>query len=271
MVMPNPVPTAESGPKILEDASWFDGNWPFISTFLCPAAFLLPFLLSKSRFCGALRNPYVLGWLSVAFYLCHHTEEHAYDLRGWRYAFVPSFNYKLGPILFKECDKISHITCPLDARMATYINVIVIWIGFVVTMLVAHYLRGRYAFAGLCNWGMSVVNAFGGHLMPWLFQGYNPGAFQSLFMFAFGVFAITRPSVQFAAACVLNGVLFHVIAFFVGMNLVFKYHFPAEVVALLGFLCSTAMPLGFARLCAPDDPDDYEKMSSDSEDEEGTP
>eukprot|EP00913_Durusdinium_trenchii_P028092 g26338.t1 len=159
-----------------------------------------------------------------------------------------------------ECDKISHITCPLDARMATYINVIVIWIGFVVTMLVAHYLRGRYAFAGLCNWGMSVVNAFGGHLMPWLFQGYNPGAFQSLFMFAFGVFAITRPSVQFAAACVLNGVLFHVIAFFVGMNLVFKYHFPAEVVALLGFLCSTAMPLGFARLCAPDDPDDYEKI-----------
>lgn len=32
-------------------------------------------------------------------------------------------------------------------------------IGFVVTMLVAHYLRGRYAFAGLCNWGMSATRS----------------------------------------------------------------------------------------------------------------
>ena len=32
--------------------------------------------------------------------------------------------------------------------------------------------------AGLVNWGMSVVNAFGGHLLPFLFMGYNPGAFQ---------------------------------------------------------------------------------------------
>ena len=32
------------------------------------------------------------------------------------------------PNLHQECDKISHITCPLDARMATYINVIVLWV-----------------------------------------------------------------------------------------------------------------------------------------------
>jgi hypothetical protein len=34
-----------------------------------------------------------LGWLTVPFYLIHQTEEHAYDLRGWRYAFVPNFNH----------------------------------------------------------------------------------------------------------------------------------------------------------------------------------
>ena len=38
-------------------------------------------------------NIQVLGWLTVPFYLLHQTEEHAYDLRGWRYAFVPGFNH----------------------------------------------------------------------------------------------------------------------------------------------------------------------------------
>ena len=38
-------------------------------------------------------NTQVLGWLTVPFYLCHQMEEHAYDFRGWRYAFVPGFNH----------------------------------------------------------------------------------------------------------------------------------------------------------------------------------
>ena len=44
--------------------------------------------------------------------------------------------------------------------------------------MIAALLKLIYQVAGLVNWGMSVVNAFGGHLLPFLFMGYNPGAFQ---------------------------------------------------------------------------------------------
>ena len=52
-------------------------------------------------------------------------EEHAYDLRGWRYSFVPSLNY--GPIakIFEEvCTGRSAITCPLDPKGTLYVNVV---------------------------------------------------------------------------------------------------------------------------------------------------
>ncbi|CAK9080508.1 unnamed protein product [Durusdinium trenchii] len=125
--LPNPKPTALSGPELLKDASWFDANWPLISTLLCPVAFVLPFVLCQLPGRAAIRHPYVLGWLTIAFYLCHQTEEHGYDLRGWRYAFVPDFNHGTGAWLFKECEKIGHRTCPADPRMATYINVVTVW------------------------------------------------------------------------------------------------------------------------------------------------
>ena len=147
---PNPVPTAQSGPDLLRNASWIEANWPYISTFMCPIFFLLPLALSKSPR-RAIQNPYVLGWLAVAFYCWHQTEEHAYDLRGWRYAFVPNFNHGLGAFLFKECDKLGHFSCPLDPTLALHVNVFVVWVGFVATMLLAHYLGGPYAFAGLRN------------------------------------------------------------------------------------------------------------------------
>lgn len=45
----------------------------------------------------------VLGWMTLPFYLCHQTEEHAYDLRGWRYAFVPNFNHGVSRRKFNRC------------------------------------------------------------------------------------------------------------------------------------------------------------------------
>ena len=250
-VQPNPKPTALSGPELLKDAAWFDANWPFISAFLCPFAFVLPFVVCKLPGRKAIRDPYVLGWLTVAFYLCHQIEEHAYDLRGWRYAFVPDFNHGTGAWLFKECEKLGHKTCPADPRFATYINVVTVWGGFVVAMLCAHHLGGQYAYAGFCNWGMSIVNTATGHLIPWALMGYNPGAFQSIFMFAFGMYALSRVDQFFAGICIVNGLLFHAICFGVGANLVLKAHWPLEIVAVLCFIFSTAVPLLLAKLFAP--------------------
>merc|ERR1712014_547666 len=100
-------------------------------------------------------------------------------------------------LLFSECKVLGHAECPLALRLGTYINVTAIWCGYVITMLIAQYLRGPYAYAGLLNWGTSVVNALGGHLLPWIFSGYNSGAVQSIFMFTFGVFAISRDGPKF--------------------------------------------------------------------------
>jgi len=257
---PNPVPTAMFGPKLLEGATWFDSNWPFVGSFFFPIALTIPFLpflytrsSVKSAFDDALRSPYVLGWLTVPFYLCHQMEEHAYDLRGWRYAFVPGFNHGVGALIFKECEKLGHLRCPLEPRITSEVNVGSIWIGFSLCMIAAQCLRGPYAYAGLCNWGMCMVNAFGGHLLPWLFLGYNPGAVQSVFQFAFGVWFLCRcpGTLRFAATAILDGIIFHIITFGLGTNLVLKFHCPTEVVGLLGIICTTLLPLGLARLAAP--------------------
>ena len=263
-VAPNPAPTAMSGPEVLKGATWFDANWPFVGSFLFPIALVLPFLpflfsrsSIKSAFQDALRSPYVLGWLPVAFYLSHQMEEHAYDLRGWRYAFVPGFNHGVGALLF-DCPE-GHLRCPLEPRITMEVNVACVWLGFVTAMIVAHLWRGPYAYAGMCNWGMAIVNSIGGHLIPWIFLGYNPGAFQSLFQTAFGIWAISRcpGTCRFALVCVFDGMIFHAVTFGLGANLVIQLHWPTEVVGFLSFLFTTWLPLFLAKLYAPRD---YDKM-----------
>jgi len=241
----NPAPTAQSGPNILNDASWFDANWMWFSTgFFVVSLFLICF-----RFSGSIRqkldNPYVIGWLGATFYFIHQTEEHGYDLRGWRYAFVPSFNHVLGPILFPDCEQ--YVTCPLDPLVTTGINVTAIWFGFVLTMVCAHYLGPKYAYAGYFNWGMSIVNAFGGHLLPWVLTGYNPGALQSFFQFSFGVWAISRCGPKFAAVCIANGILFHAICFGVGIKVLMKLGLPLILDIVPCFLMTSMVPLLLAR------------------------
>ena len=92
-----------------------------MGSFLFPIALLLPFLpfCLESRARKAVRNafqsPLFIGWLALPAYLCHQMEEHAYDLRGWRYAFVPNFNHSVGALLFK-CEH-GHLRCPLEPRI----------------------------------------------------------------------------------------------------------------------------------------------------------
>ena len=52
--------------EVLEGATWFDSNWPFVGSFLFPIVLTIPFLpFLKSAVDDALRSPYVLGWLTV--------------------------------------------------------------------------------------------------------------------------------------------------------------------------------------------------------------
>jgi len=263
---PNPAPVAETGAKLLEGVPWFDSHWMIIATILFPVALFVIWFAFPGSLRQKLKNPYVIGWLAVPFYFSHQTEEHYYDARGWRYGFVPGFNHGVGALIFPECNLINHLLCPADVRMATYINVVATWIGFSATMVFAHYKGGRYVYAGLCNWGMCVVNALGGHLLPWMFIGYNSGAVQSIFLFSFGAWAITRDGLKFAAVCFLNGMFFHGFAFGVGINMMFKFRFlPSEFDAFLCLLTSTVFPIVLAHKFAPEKSAWYVTRDTDDE------
>mmetsp|Transcript_89754 Transcript_89754/g.279280 ORF Transcript_89754/g.279280 Transcript_89754/m.279280 type:complete len:281 (+) Transcript_89754:129-971(+) len=250
---PNPAPTKESGPALLVGVPWIDANWMYISCVICPISFLIIWFAFKGSFKDKLKNPYVIGWLSTSFYFMHQVEEHALDFRGWHYAFVPGFNYEVGPVLFPICDILGHNHCPITPRLGTYINVVAIWIGFSLTMVIAHYKGGKYAYAGIVNWGMSFVNGIAGHLVPWILMGYNSGAVQSLlFLVPFGLWAFTRDGPKFAVACIANGMIFHMAAFGMGVNLMLKFSLPPEFDAVLCFVFSCIVPLAIAGKMAPE-------------------
>ena len=89
--------TASSGLEALESfnadgstVTWFQAQWPYFSW----AIFLFGAGCLSARW--KYRNDLWYGWLSVVMYCLHQSEEHAYDLRGWRYSFVPALN--VGPI-----------------------------------------------------------------------------------------------------------------------------------------------------------------------------
>ena len=54
------------------------------------------------------------------------------------------------------------------------VNVGSIWIGFSLCMIAAQCLRGPYAYAGLCNWGMCMVNLAFQTFFTWTSK-YYPG------------------------------------------------------------------------------------------------
>mmetsp|Transcript_172863 Transcript_172863/g.548877 ORF Transcript_172863/g.548877 Transcript_172863/m.548877 type:complete len:271 (-) Transcript_172863:258-1070(-) len=252
-MVPNPVPTATSGRRLLSRAEWIDSNWMFLGMMLCPFVIMGLLELFPGSFRRKFSNALFVGWLVVPVYCFHQIEEHAYDLRKWRYAFVPAFNHGTGSQLFPLCDEISHLTCPLTARMTTYINVVTVWVGFPLTMVVAHLLGGRYQFAGLFNWGTATVNGLMGHILPALLtQEYNPGFVQSLVMVPSGLVLMARYGRRCVALCMLSGVLFHVVSFGLGINLVLRTGCSEVVVAVLCALCSSVQPLLFAKFACAD-------------------
>jgi len=169
------------------------------------------------------RDDHWYGWLAMVSYCLHQSEEHAYDLRGWRYAFVPSLN--LGPIstIFAEtcAGAEDPLGCPLDPKVTLCVNVVLIWIGFGGCMVAATLDPKRFLLSGSLNWGTAVVNGALGHVLPAvLTRSYNPGVVQSLFMVPLGmhrIFASGRPLL-----CLANGILNHA-ALILGLKAVFFF------------------------------------------------
>ena len=192
------------------------------------------------------RGPYWYGWLALVMYLFHQTEEHAYDFRGWRYAFVPHLNDGIDKALFSGVCDPGMPSCPVDPKMALYINTIMIWVGFAGCMLAAHVNRERFLLGASLSWGTAVVNGLGGHVLPAVASlQYNPGLVQSLVMVPLGIFIIRASGRPWL--CIASGFGAHVLAFGVGINLMYRAHLPEDATTIFfNLLGGLALPLGLS-------------------------
>eukprot|EP00536_Pseudo-nitzschia_multiseries_P018210 jgi/Psemu1/54580/gm1.54580_g len=229
--------TASSGPAVLAGAntdgtpvSWFEANWPFFTWAI--------FLFGSGMLAATYkrRDDYWYGWLAMVSYCLHQSEEHAYDLRGWRYAFVPSLN--TGPIssMFAEtCTGAEDpLGCPLDPKLTLYVNVVLIWIGFGSCMVAATLDPNRFLFGGSLNWGTAVVNGAMGHVLPAvLTRSYNPGVVQSLVMVPLGIHRIVASGRPFL--CLAHGILNHA-ALIAGIKAVYSLGLDEAVVMTAAML-----------------------------------
>lgn len=255
------APVAASGPSVLAAGnldgtatSWLEANWMFFSW----AFALFGFGALAARFHS--HGPHWFGWLAVAMYCLHQSEEHAYDVRGWRYAFVPAMNQGIGSTLFGAACNGGDVNCPLDPKLTLWVNTVAIWGGFGGCMIAATIDADRFLFASTLNWGTAVVNGFGGHLLQVVLSGsYNPGSVQSAVMVPLGLYIIFHS--QRPKLCLVYGLVFHILAFGVGINLVLRAGFPETPTTIaMNLLASLVLPLAISALYARHPPSHYSDM-----------
>ena len=194
---------------MLDDVTWLDANWMFLSLF---GGILVFIWLFSSHWPGSLRdklfNPVWLAYFSASVYSIHQFEEHGYDIFGRRYMFVPVFNASLG----------TKFGLQLLPRTVTWINILAIWVIFPFWGRMATKENGFYP--ATLPWGMAVVNGLTGHLLPFFTNvgelRYVPGAVQSLFMVPFGLWILIvvfkKDGLMLGTVLPLViGVLFHVV------------------------------------------------------------
>jgi hypothetical protein len=214
---------------LLENVSWLDAHWMFLS--LGGGVVLLLWLLFAPRWSGSLgekmHDPRWLAFLVIVLYSLHQFEEHAFDIFGRRYMFVSVFNASL-------------ITDPamgvhLTPRATTWVNLLFIWGVFTVWALMSKRDNGYHLTT--MSWGFAVVNGFLGHMVPIVAQTgelrYMPGAVQSVFMVAFGLYVlwvVFRPLGTLGGLVIplVFGVLFHVTGLIIPV--VFLHRMPPWIV-----------------------------------------
>jgi hypothetical protein len=227
---------------LLDNVSWLDANWMFLS--IGGGIILFLWLLFSSKWSGSIKeklhDPKWLAYLIIFVYSVHQFEEHGFDILGRRYMFVPIFNASL-------------ITDPamgvkLLPRATFLLNVLFIWGVFPLWAKMAKHENGYYLVT--LSWGFAVVNGFLGHLVPFFTKSgelqYVPGALQSVFMVAFGLYVLLvvfRVYGIFKGLVVplILGLVFHVAGLIV--PLIFFHSMPDEIVWPLFISITAALPL----------------------------
>lgn len=103
------------------DTTWFDKNWMFIGPFVGVLLILYATLYKKYK----IGSVGWLGWFAVFLYTTHQFEEHGFNIFGQRYTFV---DFIAG-----------NDVMPIAPRRIMYINVIDVWMSFVVGALYFDY------------------------------------------------------------------------------------------------------------------------------------
>jgi len=245
------LPTAETGPFLLggPNVSWIDAHWMFISG-AAAFAIVVCLVIAQKPWREKVHDPLWLAWLCVGLSCWRQFEEHGYDLRGWHYAFLPCMNADLGDLYQEACAKRVG-ACPLTVRATTYINVGLVWIGFLATIVVVR-LWGRGAFALTLNWGVVVVGGLTGHLLPAMkFQTYNPGLFQSIFAVLIGGWVIARCGGKLALLSLVYGTVFHGLFVASAIKDIMEQDSPEELLFGSVICGSFVVPLFLAHLLGP--------------------
>ena len=235
------APTAESGPALLagknvdgSSVSWLEFNWPFLACHI----FLVGTVYLVTTF--SYRNHFWLGCLLIVLYCLHQMEEHAYDLRGWRYSFAPNAAYLFGEVSGNACQSYAS-PCPLDPKMLLYINMGVLGAGFGGCLLMATLNPRRFGLSTSLNWGAATFNGLFGHIIPAIVHGrYNPGVAQSFIMVPIGFYIISHfkwPLLSLAWGLVVHVVLASCMA------AVFIYDVSEELPMMLLVISSLVLPL----------------------------
>jgi len=227
---------------LLDNVTWLDANWMFLSLGFGVILFL--WLLFSSKWSGSinekLHDPKWLGYLIVFIYSVHQFEEHGFDIFGRRYMFVSVFNASLitDPSMGVE----------LLPRATLLLNILFIWGVLPLWAKMAKRENSYYLIA--LSWGFAVVNGILGHLLPLIVQSgelkYVPGALQSIFMVSFGfyillgVFKALGTFNGFVVPLIL-GLVFHVTGLIV--PLIFFHRIPDEIVWPLFIGITALLPI----------------------------
>ncbi len=173
--------------------SWIVENWSRMSL---PFAVLM--LCSLPVFLTANNRSLILLYTLLPVYMIHQYEEHAHG------RFVEFFNSTMG----RGYDVLTRAS-------AFWINILEVWLAFLVSFYLAKYVALGIAFVPIY---LTIINGFTHVVASIALRRYNPGLYTSLLLFLpWGFFlliyfnTITRFRLFFNGIGLLTGVIGHVV------------------------------------------------------------
>jgi len=230
---------------LLDNVSWLDANWMFLSLGLGIVVAL--WLVLSPTWPGSLkqrlRDPRWWAFMAAPVYAVQQFEEHGFDIFGRRFMFVPVYNAGTGEAMGIE----------MAAPSATLINIALVWGAFPLWAYFSNPKNGYYP--ATFAWGFSIMNGIVGHLIPFFAVTgelrYVPGLAQVVFMLPLGfwiLLVVFRQHGVFAGTVVplILGVVFHLIGL-IGPELFFRW-IPNGIreplfIGLMAILPLLVMPL----------------------------